>query len=203
MRNSLYIFPPMFVWMHGVKDHQQIKEKYLPLIEDDVKKNGHEYRKNSFWNCDVTSSYFSKESMTFLEEDFWNNIVKIPVNEMFEKFFTKMGFAIPPATKLSNCWYNHYEKGQFQEPHSHRVINSNQKPSMLSGIYFIDNPSNNLSFVNNYTPLYSGSRDDFNHHRPKIREGDVVLFPSELLHYVTPCDTSRTTVSFNIYAEYN
>lgn len=108
---------------------------------------------------------------------------------------------------INRLWYNVYTDGEYQEEHDH--IGNLSNPTHFSCIHFLSfnkeqhSPPEfkdplaqlrNLSVEfesNNYGEFYV----------PKVEEGDLLMFPSYLIHRVLPCkktDYPRITISFNI-----
>lgn len=88
-------------------------------------------------------------------------------------------------------WYNSYDKGHFQEPHTHY-------PCTLSAVWFLRGDPSDLKFVSP-TSFFPFTRNE----QPfKFNNGDIVFFPSGLTHYVAPAKQPRTTVAFNFSVIY-
>tara|TARA_Y100000361_G_C11106544_1_gene315149 strand:+ start:57 stop:617 length:561 start_codon:yes stop_codon:yes gene_type:complete len=99
---------------------------------------------------------------------------------------------------LNDPWINFYKRGDHQEVHDHHgnhlsslfVANDGEG---FSTFYFIDRHSHGMidtvSKVINYNPSYN----------VKLKAGDIMFFPSYLLHGVSPhkSDIIRKTLSFN------
>jgi hypothetical protein len=204
---SLRIFPAQFIYWSSVKNHSKIKEKYYPLILKNKNEYGSKFIEtvNKRWNCDCYSSFFSpKDTKNIFDNDFLNEVIWDPFDEMldeFIKFPINLPIPIPKQSNISDIWYNHYDKGMYQEVHNH---SPNNKVVHFSGIYLMElNEDNTTTFVyKNECKLYSSVSNIFNYKTKHIGEGNVIIFPSELLHYVNPSLKSRTTVSFNIVSEY-
>ena len=109
--------------------------------------------------------------------------------------------------ELRQPWKNTYEKGGFQEIHDHG-------DSILSGCIFLDNPDpdfGNFYFYNRHaiellkpqqqliSNLFDTSYLSF---VPSVVKGDILIFPSYLMHGVTihKSEKTMTTISFNIDA---
>lgn len=104
-------------------------------------------------------------------------------------------------------WMNVYLKNDYQEIHHHA-----SDGSVLSYCYFYKLPqkSGEFLFFNEQFKNYSLSQLDYlidlrslgiyEWNKPKIEEGDLIVFPSFALHSVSPnkADTPRVTVSGNL-----
>lgn len=111
---------------------------------------------------------------------------------------------------IDNLWFNYYVNGEWQEIHSHTANSVFQYPATFSCIHFLRFDSSVHTppiFVDPYEPLrnislemesnrYSGR------YTPKVQEGDLIMFPSYLQHYVPKCKPTlgnpRITIAFNI-----
>lgn len=195
---SAYLFPMPFVWWTKIENHQEIKQKYMPLVNQDYELNRQTYKLKSLWSCSVTSSFFSDSLiLSIFDNYFINTIVWNTIDKMFEEMNEKIYLPIPFNSELKHIWYNRYETGDWQEIHDH----ASEKIS-FSGIYLIDiNEENSTTFYNNKTMnCFDLQCKAFS--TPHIEEGSVIWFPSELEHYVNPVKKERTTISFNIASEY-
>lgn len=111
------------------------------------------------------------------------------------KFFKKTKIIIDSA------WINKNDKNHYNNPHVHIGFN-------FAGVYYVDVPSNggHLVFIRNDISSEMVQNDEFIekefdprwHVYPK--KNMLVLFPSNLLHFVKPHyeDNSRISLAFNI-----
>ena len=100
----------------------------------------------------------------------------------------------------ANWWLNVNEKGDFNFQHTH-------PKSDLSGIWYLTDNNNSLVFID---PLQH-SRSNLYLTFPELdigegvyvnaKAGEVLIFPSDIPHYVEPhsLDTTRVSVSFNMH----
>jgi hypothetical protein len=99
----------------------------------------------------------------------------------------------PKKSYLEEIWYNHYEKNiHYQETHHHR-------PSDFSGIYFIELEGKNTTTFYHH---HISQMLEQNKTLDKIKEGDVVIFPSSLMHSVRKSNCKKTSISFNINCQF-
>lgn len=98
---------------------------------------------------------------------------------------------------MSDAWCVRYYKGDSQPVHNHRGWG-------FSGVLYVEfDPKVHLptTFV---SPWQEPRTDATNFHIPKqIQEGDMLIFPSFCLHYVSPnfVRKHRTVVSFDLLPE--
>ena len=110
--------------------------------------------------------------------------------------------------RLTSIWKNTYEKGYYQDLHDHMC---GGEMADLSGCIFLNDhrkDSSKFYFYNRHSSEISASwryimdKIDLSWESYDIipKSGDVLLFPSHMLHGVTvhKIDQPRTTVSFNI-----
>ncbi len=211
-KNNFFLFPSPFIWWKKIKSHEKIKEKYLPLILDDIKSNGKQYYENNTWDCNVTSSFFNlKNNQNIFDEKFFNKVIWEPIDEMIEELSPIIQLQNPVFSNISQIWYNFYEKNNWQEIHNHIdftcIPDSDHSyfVSSFSGIYLLKLKSkNDTCFVNSGTSMNCftiNSMQTLN--TSNLTEGHVIIFPSELMHYVTPnLSKDRISVSFNIISKY-
>lgn len=200
----LKIFPPNFVFSQKVENHQEIKEKYYSRILDDNQKNGEIYKTNNNWYCKVSSSFFANDpqrNFLLFDEDFMKDVVW----DNFRLFFKEMrkivdDYNLPQRSDITEIWYNIYQKGEFQDMHSH--LGPFHGSCNFSGIYLIHLEEPNKTAFRQEGIIPGHSAFIYEHFTEDLEEGTVILFPSSLLHLVKPCEKTRTTVSFNIICQY-
>lgn len=98
-------------------------------------------------------------------------------------------------------WFNEYEFTFFQEEHTHSEIDA-----LISGVYYVSMPDNSTPtvFSSNYKDLmqYSGYKQELSEFSPSVKEGDLVLFPPFVKHFVQQQPIKqgekRITVAFNV-----
>lgn len=138
-----------------------------------------------------------------------NNILENSVQEEIKKDISeciKKNLPDDVIVRVNDFWYNIYKKNFYQEAHDHCDL-----LNFLSGIYFHKNATPPI-FYNYQTSLLKAMgfatvlQDSwFNTVRPstyvpKIKDGDIIIFPSDLVHEVPRynSDKLRITFSFNI-----
>lgn len=187
-------FPSNFVYWEKIDKHEEIKKKYLTLILEDSKINREKYKSQNVWECNLITNYFEENNKTFFDEHFIENVIKEPLNDCINE----LGLKKPSYYNITSLWYNVYENGDFQEVHQH----SGQTSNFFSGIYLIDLEDKNTTYF-----YQSGPRSDFNTFgytfpTSHIEEGNVIIFPSFLEHYVNPVVGKKVSISFNVATSY-
>lgn len=111
---------------------------------------------------------------------------------------------------IDNLWFNYYVNGEWQEIHSHATNSVFQYPATFSCIHFLRFDSSVHTppiFVDPYESLRNVSLEMESNrysgrYTPKVQEGDLIMFPSYLQHYVPKCKPTlgnpRITIAFNI-----
>lgn len=181
----IYKFPAHFIWKGRISKHEELKDHLKTKI-----KNSLDQVKSNSWDCEVISSFH--EQFNIFSRDEINEIVFNSFDSMMEDIQSDgMEIHIPTRfnLQLPDVWYNYYDNaGHYQEVHDHR-------PSKFSGIYFLELEGiNTTTFYNRHENLMF----DCYKRADDVQEGDVILFPSTLLHYVNPVKGKKITISFNI-----
>lgn len=139
-------------------NHLLFKEKTLNLI-DDLRCDGIKTPEDSIYSTDWNIDKHPKKSYI----DFIFPHLKNEIDIMLEQFNKAF-----PNLCYKNIWFQKYKKGDTHSYHRH-------PDSVFSIIYYLDLPKDSpvTSFI-----------DPYNNKKNKIRarEGDIVIFPSNLLH---------------------
>jgi hypothetical protein len=147
---------------------------------------------NREWNCLVKTSRGIKYDWT-------------PFINFIHPYFLKLPIKGEGTLRFGPPWMNVYEKGGYQEAH-HHVANGNQ----LSYCYFYRLPekSGQFGFFNeNYRTQCANQFNEVlavdeivEWSFPKVSEGDLLIFPSFLIHQVTyqPTEEKRVTIAGNV-----
>ena len=117
-----------------------------------------------------------------------------PFMEIFSDELQQFGRELNVLSfKIEDIWSVQYKRGDFHAVHTHGTCN-------FSGVLYLDydevehTPTHfvmqNINPVTNMTDIVS----------PLVREGDIIIFPSNILHFTTPCKTDkiRKIISFDI-----
>ena len=161
--------------------------------------NSHESK-----NYQNTGNKYSKNTF-ILNEDDMKNISQF-CNDSLQTYFEKI---INPLTntniKITQSWLNYTKLNGFHHEHEH-------PNSIVSGVFYFsaDKTKDIISFrrteYQQIKILYKEA-NDYNTMQTdiKIESGDLVLFPSNISHFVPPTESSKTRISlaFNsfVYGE--
>ena len=210
---SFIHFPSEFVYFDKVCGHSEIKQKCMPKITELRKKR----QNNPFTASKLNTSFHYDEKM-FSENEFLNdnlitqNVVWKPIEKMIKKYNELRLHPIDiGASVIKSCWWNYYEKDNFQESHNHMgpsvQLDGHTLHASLSIIYILHDENRQSSVLFRKTgplplkPLEETITIDTSN--SPIGEGTVIIFPSNLEHFVKPClKPGRVTIAFNIYSEY-
>lgn len=136
-----------------------------------------------------------------------DDILMNHLNKNISSFFNQVGLSreVSLIINFLEVWENTYKKGNFQEVHEHVDGMTN-----LSCVIFFDDWTENMATL--YFQKYLSGVDQFwkengmqSDYFINPKRGDVLLFPSHMLHGVTAHgeDSIRKTVSINMQVHIN
>ena len=212
IRMPHYQFPTSYVYWENIKEHDYLKAKYMPII-DEIEKRNDVSLKNPFEFCDVSSISFGK-NIDFLSSDDKHKIVWGPLDNFIKEINSKYQQKIEVKKSIIHAyWFSTYQSGDFQEFHDHtghrELMNDEYYCPMFSGIYILndDNESSSIMFK---TPgsipipfsVKTNSHNFYTNKESDIKEGSVLIFPCQLEHMVKKCiKPGRRTIAFNVYSQ--
>ena len=198
--NKISLFP-ITIFKTKVDNNDQLKK----LLSSNIIQNSQHLNipdnwftnklKTSFKNEPKGMELFNKDShyLKILTEKY-----SICINKIFDKEF---------LIDITKVWYNVYTDGEYQEEHDH--FNGPFNQTHFSCIHFLS-----FNSEEHYPPVFCDpisqlrslslefeSNDYRTKYIPEIEEGDLLMFPSYLNHFVLPCKKTnypRITISFNI-----
>ena len=195
------LFSP-FYYQSKLTGHSDYKKNLLPKVLEEYSKFTGSNTEGQ-WGCDCFTTFFDRDLVTYkpLEEE-----LNFVVRQMFEELQMQ-----PHAFAVEQTWFNAYREKQYQEVHCHTGAS-------FSGVYYLQfDPTVHkaTTFMNPirwgeskrhskfwYPELWSTQSLYHHYDEPTVDEGSVVIFPSELDHYVQPFFNSpsiRVTCSFNVH----
>jgi hypothetical protein len=184
-----YIFPSDFIFWKPANEHKKIKEQLITLIKENLNKT--KDKQLNKWLCDVNTEFFENDIN-------YQKYINLIVNEIYpavDMLFSEVSnLKTPKKSTVTQIWYNHYNTSQGQEVHSH-------SGSSLSGIYLLQLQEENKTVFYSYSSTNSSLCSEIKK-TTDIEEGNIILFPSHLSHYVLPCDKKRITIAFNIKVDF-
>lgn len=194
---------PIHLFTVNIRENVIIQKEILSSIQEICQDK--ELEIPDGWLTDKLFTSFNadeiNQSLFSLDNNF-HKIYREYVGRMFDK---------PVNLSLDDIWFNYYINGEFQEEHTH--ISSTNKKVHYSCIHYLKfDPTVHLPTtfsdpLENLRP-HSMEMDCCNYSskwRPKIEEGDLIMFPSYLPHFVPKSQPTpgnpRVTISFNLTVE--
>ncbi|GAB4240601.1 MAG: hypothetical protein Kow0032_28350 [Methyloligellaceae bacterium] len=126
----------------------------------------------------------------------YKNMVLEAVRPNIQEFSKEVG---GKEFEMGQIWFQHYEHHSFHNTHHHW-------PALYSVVYYLQfdpKKHNSTTFVNPMKleqQVYQNRQlKSETQWRPKVKEGDMIIFPSYLDHFAPMCQSKspRTIVSFN------
>tara|TARA_B100000902_G_C26755315_1_gene642961 strand:+ start:52 stop:582 length:531 start_codon:yes stop_codon:yes gene_type:complete len=143
------------------------------------------------------SKTFGSEVETSFDQK--NTLEHSSVKYLNEIFVSNLDQVIhcPYTFHIFEIWRNHYKVGDFQEKHIHTHMQYSfiiyEKMKGKSKTVFI-RPN---AYLNNH--CYDGDEFGFREfYRPEKEQGDMIMFPSTLEHFVEKATEKYTTISGNL-----
>jgi len=197
-RKDLFSIP---IFQTNIRKNETLKELLLPKIEKCYKDKRIPVPEG--WNTDRVYTTFDRKKLN--DEIFGDPNVAHPYYfDCIKKFFDDE-FRI----SIHETWFNLYVNGEYQEEHDHMSASIFAAPSHFSCIHYLSfdkerhepvrftDPNEKVRYSSlnlkcfNYNTVYT----------PEVEEGDFLMFPSYLNHYVKPSiptpDYPRVTISLN------
>jgi hypothetical protein len=173
---------------YSIQDWQN-KKSLLMNIVDEIDTFVFDGCQTDYWfNANNGGTSYFNKWFSILEKDFLE--IESQINSNHVKDFP-VKFAPPHSWKL---WTQRYKNGDSHPVHNHGI-------GFLSAVIYIEfDPSQHqtTTFCSPYPNSFYGNLD---YYIPEdVCEGDIILFPSLLNHFVVPqkSDLTRTIMSFNI-----
>jgi quercetin dioxygenase-like cupin family protein len=170
MKNILFQIP---VYQYSVLAWTEKKKRLLSLLDSE-----------KFKYCDTFLSDRSQNSNVYLKD--FTDIIQSEL----ENFRLDLGLG---TIFVTDVWTVTYKTGDFHAPHTH-------SSSGYSGVLYLDydqEEHTGTCFVNSITNPITDLTDGA---RPQVQEGDIVLTPSNILHFTYPNKSTkdRTIMGFDI-----
>lgn len=194
---GLTAFAPSWYYRNHLNDDDQKKTMDMlgDFIEDD---NNFHNPDNWLGNVGTSLNHPNNEGGPWRK---WFPILEPIFRDFFDNIPLKKGY----EPVFQECWANKYSKGYFQEYHNHAASHCN-----LSAVYYYkldEEHTQNFRFYNNNHSAYRASGLDeavslpsFEVYKPKLSEGDIIIFPAHYPHLVAPntSDGLRITIAMNL-----
>ena len=171
-----YIYPITLYTIEKFKHHNEIKDNLLNLIEKAENDNFvdmKEYYGDNITKLDWRdSSNMDREWVQYFLP-FFSKYLSAEANQ--KRFF---------EVRLPKIWFQQYQKGGKHGWHVHG--------DNYAGVYYLDLPQE--------VPKTQLLLEDGRVITPEVEEGDILLFPSSLIHKApeNETDIQKTIISFNV-----
>jgi uncharacterized protein (TIGR02466 family) len=108
------------------------------------------------------------------------------INEIIDKNIKK-------PFKVNEWWYNISETGHWNMPHTHPGVD-------LSLVLYLTETDELLNFFNPFSQRKTVAMDGTTLYSPKTKKGDILIFPSDIQHFVMPNqrEEDRISISMNL-----
>ena len=213
-RYRKHIFPiPIY---HGtVENNNKLKKLLIPYIEE-AKKDTTKNKPPDAWLTDSLVTSFKNDEVT---DTLWNpendlgKEIRYQYLKLIDSFFVERSWQI----NIEHIWYNYYVNGEWQEAHKHLSGGLSHShyafvhflsfdPKIHTPLTFNDPLETHRSITPDIDPDVETGK-----YRPKVKEGDVVMFPTWLEHEVKPGKPTpnypRISIALNFklesYGEYD
>jgi hypothetical protein len=182
MLQGIPLFPTP-VWRYSIPNWEEKKTKLLSLHED----------KPEYWQEDSFTDFFRGSENDYREE--FSTIISQELSE-FEGAVKKT-FPGTTGLTLGSVWTQKYLRHNFMPPHTHG-------PRGFSAVVYTEfvKGEHKSTCLQSYSHCPISGRHQ--HVELSVEEGDMIIFPSTMPHYVNPCksDKQRTIISFNLYVDW-
>lgn len=180
------------IFITKLPNHEKVKEQFLPFLKDNKY-----FAKAEGWHGNLDTTFPNEPVNELPWQDFFSSAVNVAA-----EFIKEIG-VINNVQFHGTAWLNRYYNGNYQEIHNH-IGNNNA----ISCAYMLELPNESGNFVffkegqdfwNDSIRQLCHDFDYSNRYTPKLEEGDIVFFPSNLSHYVTYNNSNnrRATISAN------
>lgn len=184
---SHYVFPSEFIFWSKNALHEKHKADLLPKIYANLEAT--ENKQRGTWLCNVNTEYFDRANSS----QKYIGLITEALYPALDLMFKEVQYLRhPTVSTIHEIWYNQYDTtgDTGQEVHTHPESN-------YSGVYFLELSEPNATVF--YSQVTAVNKTASPSKETKfIKEGDILLFPSNLSHYVLPSKNQRTTIAFNI-----
>jgi uncharacterized protein (TIGR02466 family) len=169
------------------------KDYFINVLEKCMEEKKETIKSN---NGGFQTSVLRFNNCNEIEKKLINDLIIYPCTDFLKQFNIKKPF------KLDNLyyWINKNFKGSSNKPHSHGY-------DCVSGVYYLNTPKNSgdlvfldINKINCNTYKFFDDANFFSEFTVRPKQYDLILFFSEVIHYVLPnnSDEERISMAFNI-----
>lgn len=176
------------VWSYSLTSHSEIKDYLLQEIDKSVGNSVVDSTTVETKDKDLITKtdFFQKK------ENFYTNSYILKLHSEFKKEFYNvlMDYYCAENFNLDYAWYQQYKTGDLHDWHFHPTSN-------ISFVYFLE-----LNSYKESTQFFDTKKRKVFH--PKVKEGDVIVFPSFTPHRSPRIKTKnrKTVISGNMNLKY-
>ena len=161
----------------GVSDWQSKKDKLLSCVDWTDESCFHDHHFTDFWkNTDINSHPYIKEFCHILHNE-----------------ISQIASSLHRNVNVRELWAQRYIENQSMAPHNHGALG-------FSAILYAEYDASVHSGTMFYSPFGSFDLGQTEVFEPTVEEGDIIVFPSMLMHSTMPFNSAkqRTIFSFNL-----
>jgi len=173
----------------SIGNWQEKKNKLMNLIDwNDKKCMFDDFYSDYYKNMQEPNNKpkYTKEFINILKDDLNTFVVgleKSPLNRM----------NLDLKIQIQSLWAQRYKNQQWMPPHTH-------EPYGFSAVLYAEfDPKvhGSTMFMSSYKNTIDGMDYNF---QPEVKEGDIIFFPSSMMHFAKPHESNknRTIFSFNV-----
>lgn len=184
---TIYSFTPEFFFYTSIPNHSEMKEKYLPRLQKDLDKRGFQGYTSS-----AKTTFGLSYNKELFDQDFVDTVIWKSFHQMMDELPPMYHKSKINYIEIQDVWYNYYAEGHICRPHRHLK-------SSFSAIYLLHLEEENtttflptLDIANHAYIMY----DNYAHTK-FCKEGDVLIFPSSLMHYAETSMKDRWVIVWN------
>ena len=192
---------PVTLYHTNVRENSVIQREVLATIQKCYEEK----------ELPIPNGWLTDKLTTSFDQDELNHKIfeSEKIHELYMKYVSSV-FDKPVTFSLEDMWFNYYINGEYQEEHYH--INSSPflPPVHFSCIHYLKYDEEEHVSTTFHDPISTLRAHSFEMESnyckenwvPKVKEGDLLIFPSYLVHHVkkskpTP-DNPRITIAFNL-----
>lgn len=192
---------PITLYHTNIRENSVIQREILSNIQECYESE----------DLPIPDGWLTDNLVTSFDDDKLNQKIfeSSKIHEIYAKYIRSV-FDKPVNFSLEDMWFNYYINGEYQEEHHHISPSPFIAPVHYSCVHYLkfdEKVHQSTVFHDPISALRAHSFEiDSNHYdekwSPQVREGDLLIFPSYLVHHVQKSEPTpnnpRITVAFNL-----